>query len=234
MAPKTPESNTYTKERKQIRDLKLALKDFESMVKDPKWLINGREITNFSLRPREVWANWLLCAVISKSQNRDMTFMEATQDEGDGFLLDRGTGEYIVTEHVCALDAPGRKKPLPKGEERVIREIEKKIARGIDYAKNKTLVVFFDGAGTYYRKKIRESIRDKHHFDSVYAVGLIKSDASGYRYSVTQFDYHDSITYMVVINSDATDLRVSELKDMRRVRVGDGSVLSSWIQEFPL
>lgn len=221
-------------ERKQIRDLKLALKDFEPMVKDPKWLVNGRVISNFSLRPREAWANWLLCAVISKSQNRDMTFLEAGQDEGDGFLLDRNTGEYIVTEHVCALDAPGRKRPLPKGEERVILEIEKKIARGKDYAKNKTLVVFFDGAGIYYRKNIREAIRDKHHFDSIYAVGLIKGDSLEYRYSVTEFGYHDSITHMVVINNDFTDWKVSELKDMHKVRISDGAVLSSWVQEFPL
>ena len=60
----------------QIKDLKIALKDMEPMVRNPKFLHNGRDIQNFSLRPREVWANWLLCAVMQKIHGTNMTFIE--------------------------------------------------------------------------------------------------------------------------------------------------------------
>ncbi|MFH0776059.1 MAG: hypothetical protein V1936_00400 [Patescibacteria group bacterium] len=40
-------------EKKLVKDLGIVLKDLEPMVKNPKYLWNGRDIKNFSLRPRE-------------------------------------------------------------------------------------------------------------------------------------------------------------------------------------
>lgn len=198
-------------DRKVIKDLKRALKDFEPMVKDPRHLWNGRELKNFSLRPREAWANWLVCVVLRKISNRNVTFME--DDTGDGYIIDWGLELAFPTEHVSALDVPKGKK-LPSGEQRVIDAIDLKIARGRDYAKEKLLVAFFDGAGQFFRNKIRESIYGRHGFEAVFCVGLLNSSASGYSYSITEFrdSFGDqSITHVVEINGDFTDWNITKI-----------------------
>lgn len=172
----------------------MVLKDFEPMIKNPKLLHNGREFSNFSLRPREAWANWLLCVVLQKIHGEEITFME--DQEGDGIILVKKTKEWIMTEHVSALEIPCGKK-LPKGEARIIDAINLKIKKGSDYAKNKFLIVFFDGAGGFYRNKIRENINGRHNFVCVYCIGLLTADENGYAYSVTELHEQDSITFKV-------------------------------------
>lgn len=197
-------------EIKMIKDLKLALKDFEPMVKNPGWLIRGRSITNFSLRPREAWANWLLCAVLQKTRGEHITFAE--DKSGDGFIVDKNTGELIPTEHVSALENDFNK--LPKGEERIIEAINHKIERGPEYANGKWLVVFFDGADKFYRNKIRENIKGRHNFGAIYCIGLLTSSKDGYVYAITEFkDSHGdkSITYKIEINGDFTNWEITQI-----------------------
>jgi hypothetical protein len=200
-------------DRKIIKDLRIALKDFEPMVNDPKHLWNGREIQNFSLRPREAWANWLLCVVLQKCTKKEFTFME--DDVGDGFIIERDRGLAFQTEHVSALDIPKGEK-LPCGEQRIIDAINLKISRGHDYAREKLLVVFFDGAGQFFRNKIRENIFGRHGFEAVFCVGLLDSGPNGYSYIVTEFRDsfgHHSITHKVEINSDFTDWQITQIME---------------------
>lgn len=124
-----------------IKDFKIALKDMEPYVKDPNYLIKGREFTNFSLRPREAWANWLLCVVLRKLHGDNLTFSE--DPNGDGFVVDTKTGEIIPTEHVSALENPLNPLLILKGEDRIINAIDLKIKKGAEYAEGKWLVVFF-------------------------------------------------------------------------------------------
>lgn len=196
---------------KLIKDLKIALKDFEPMVKNPQHLWNGRVIKNFSLRPREAWANWLICVVLRKMHKRDITFME--DDKGDGFIVDKDKKIIVSTEHVSALNIP-KGKELPSGEQRVIDAINLKTAKGSDYAKEKLLVVFFDGAGEFFRSKIREAIFGKHNFEAVFCVGLLNSGKDGYSYSVTEFRDsfgNQSVTHKVEINGNFTDWKISQI-----------------------
>ncbi len=188
-----------------IKDLRIALKDFELRIKNPNYLWNGRKFSNFNLLPREAWGNWLVAAVLSKISGRDVTFADSSK--GDGFIVDRTIKSIFPTEHVSALDIP-RGKNLPKGEQRIIEAINLKIIRGSDYARGKILVAFFDGAGEFFRSKIRESVFGKHNFEAIFCVGLLTSDKTGYSYAVTEFrDSFDdkSITHKVDINNDFTD-----------------------------
>lgn len=198
-------------QKKLIKDFRIVLKDFEPMVKNPQYLWNGRKIENFSLRPREAWANWLICAVLTKMHKRDFTFME--DNVGDGFIVDKDRRLIFPTEHVSALDIPKGKK-LPNGEQRVIDAINLKIAKGSEYAHQKLLVVFFDGAGVFYRNKIRESIFGNHEFEAVFCIGLLTSNSSGYSYAVTEFrdSFKDkSITHRVDINGDFNEWDVTKI-----------------------
>ena len=198
-------------DRKLVKDLRIALKDLERLVTNPQFLWNGREFTNFSLRPREAWANWLVCVVLRKMHGRDITFME--DDAGDGFIVDKELGLAFQTEHVSALNIPKGKK-LPTGEQRVIDAINLKITRGHDYAREKILVVFFDGAGQFLRSKIRESIFGRHNFEAIFCVGLLDSGLNGYSYSVTEFrdSFGDqSITHKVEINAGFSDWTITQI-----------------------
>lgn len=186
-----------------IKDFKQLLKDFEPMVKDPKFLHTGPPISNFSLRPREAWANWLLCAVLRKLLGENITFAE--DGVCDGLIIDKKTGQYVETEHVSAMDFPGRKKQLPKGEARIIDAINIKIAKGAKYAEGKFLVVFFDGTDLWYRNKVREAINGRHNFKTVYLVGLATSGPDGYVYTITELHETFSVSYKVEINDEFTD-----------------------------
>ena len=197
--------------RQVIKDLRIALGDFKCMVEDPRHLWNGRKIQNFSLRPREAWANWLICATLSKQHGRNITFME--DDVGDGFIVDKEKKIIVPTEHVSALNIPKAKK-LSQGEQRVIDAINLKIKRGPDYASKKLLVVFFDGAENFFRNRIRENIYGRHNFEAVFAVGLLTSDSKGYSYSVTEFRNsfkNMSITHKVSINNEFNDWYVEQI-----------------------
>jgi len=197
-------------EKKLIKDLKIVLKDMEPYVKNPDFLIKGREFTNFSLRPREAWANLLVCAILQKFHGDNITFAE--DEENDGFIVNKKTGELIPTEHVSALENPFNK--LPKGEDRIIEAINHKIKKGPEYAKGKWLIVFFDGADEFKRSKIRESIKGKHNFGAVYCVGLLTSGKEGYSYILTEFkDSHGdkSISFKIDINADFTNWEISQI-----------------------
>ena len=208
----TTQTKTTQQKVKIIKDLRLALKDLKLFVENPKNLWNGRKIKNFNLLPREAWANWLICATLRKMYKADITF--ADDNKGDGFILDRSRKLSFPTEHVSALDIP-KGKTLPRGEQRVIDAINLKISKGSEYAWNKILVVFFDGAGEYFRSKIRESIFGKHNFEAVFCVGLLNSGKEGYSYYVTEFKDsfgNRSITHRVEINRDFTDWKISQIK----------------------
>lgn len=196
---------------KLIKDFKIALKDFEPMVKNSKCLWNGRKIQNFSLLPREAWGNWLVSAVLRKMHNKDITF--ADSEEGDGIIVDKSLKAIFPTEHVNALDIPKGKK-WPTGEQRAIAAINQKIGRGHNYAQGKILVVFFDGAGKFFRSRIREAIFGKHNFEAVFCVGLLNSGENGYSYFVTEFrDFfgNQSVTHKVEINGDFSDWKIVQI-----------------------
>lgn len=201
------------KQVKLVKNFKVILKDFELMVKGLKPLHDGRDITNFRLRPREAWANWLFCAVLRKIHGEEITFSDDLN--GDGIIVDKKTGQVVPTEHVSALEISQAKK-LPGGDARIIQAIEHKIQKGPEYAKDKFLLVFFDGAGKWNRKSVRETINGKHGFKAIYCIGLESSGPMGYAYTLTQFHPSTpdtSATYKVKINSDFTDWKVFLLQD---------------------
>ncbi|HAT04048.1 MAG TPA: hypothetical protein DCS29_04750 [Candidatus Magasanikbacteria bacterium] len=193
-------SEFFYTERKLIKDLQIVLKDFEPLVKDPRFLWTSRPFKNFNLLPREAWGNWLVCVVLREMHGRDITFME--DNDGDGFIVDRDRRIVFPTEHVNALEIPQGRK-WPSGEQRIIDAIELKIKRGPEYASGKVLVVFFDGAGYFLRSRVRENIFGRHNFEAVFCVGLGESTESGYSYYVTEFRdsfVGQSITHRVDID----------------------------------
>lgn len=83
-----------------VIDLKTVLGDMEPWIKGPRFLYVGKK-GNITLLPREILANWLLCAVgNSLDDNESLTFCNDPFGGGDGIILDRKSEEQTVTEHI--------------------------------------------------------------------------------------------------------------------------------------
>lgn len=166
---------------KRFLNLAVALKEMEPFVKDGNALRTGRPSKVFAgLRPREIWANWLLCATVSAAEGRDFEF---TTDPtgGDGIIRDTATGNTWPTEHIYV---------PPRGvdvEGLIMAAINAKNDRGAAYAKNKTLMVFVDVAGgPWHPNRIAKRVHNTLHFDVAWLASLhgVAEDGA-YDYDVT-------------------------------------------------
>ncbi len=122
--------------------------------------------------PREILANWLLCAAINGSIGSDL--MEFTTDPtgGDGIIWDKSNDNAWPTEHVFV-------PPVPEGarasvESLILEAIKAKNQKGdVAYARGKTLVVFVDaGAVEWYPNRVLRALPEPLHFDVVWLISL--------------------------------------------------------------
>lgn len=163
-----------------IKDLKIALKDLEKYVKTPDFLRKGRKFTNFSLLPREAWANWLVCVFGNSQTGGNLTFGEDPEN-GDGIILDSKNREkYVLTEHVFITD-------LDQGNasEVIVNRIFSKFRKGKEYGKGRTLIVFCEMKGTVFPSDVRRAIYKQNTFDNIYLIVLESSESDGYSYFIT-------------------------------------------------
>lgn len=168
-----------------VRDLKLILKDLEPHVRDPRQLRVGRDFKRMAMRPRELLGNWLFCVVLGKATGRNWTLSEDPMG-GDGAMLDRDAGTGFLTEHVfIPPPANGNTKSV---EEQVIDAVSSKAAKGIEYARGKTLVVFSEAVGNWFPNRAARAINGNHAFDAVWALGLEDVIERRYTYWVTRLD----------------------------------------------
>jgi hypothetical protein len=75
----------------RFKDLNVALKKIEPMVRDPRRLRTGKPLEKFEyMRPREMLANWLLCATFETIEGRELMFY-SDPIGGDGLIRDEAT-----------------------------------------------------------------------------------------------------------------------------------------------
>ena len=78
------------------------------------------------MRKIEAWGNWLLCVVMMYAHGQDYTFQDT--EDGDGIILNKVTKRWFPVEHVSAMTNE-KGENLPKGEDRVLWAINKKIEK---------------------------------------------------------------------------------------------------------
>lgn len=123
-----------------IQDLKSLLGDIVPFIKDSRFLQNGREVSNFRQRPREILANWLICAAGNCEDGPDAWTFSIDPMGGDGLIVKRSTSVGWPTEHVFI--------PAPKTlhnesvEDQIISAVKHKQQKGETYARGKHLVIF--------------------------------------------------------------------------------------------
>jgi hypothetical protein len=71
---------------RQFGSMKLALKSLEQFIRNPSLLQTGRPLKQFGdMLPRELLANWLLCATVNAVEGRQLVF-SSDPIGGDGVI----------------------------------------------------------------------------------------------------------------------------------------------------
>ena len=193
----------------QIRDLSAVLRDIAPNIANPKTLHVGRKYTNFSLLPREVLANWLVCAVMNFADRRDSWTFADDPTGGDGLIVGREARTGWPTEHVF----------IPKSregktfEDQLVDAVQLKQKKGDAYATGKALLIFSDAnGGKWYPNRVGRQIEGQHKFDCVWAVGLQQGDGKANTYWVVCFTWLHSAAWLVHVNLDAIEWSVTDIQ----------------------
>jgi hypothetical protein len=187
---------------RRFRNMRVALRELAPFVRSGRRLEVGKPFKNFGgMRPREAWANWLLCAAVNHRGDR----FRFTSDPvgGDGIIEDAFTGRTWPTEHVwIPRPRPGEIQDV---EALILSAIADKVAKGGPaYARGKTLVVFSNAVGVWTPNKLAKKLPTPLHFDAVWVVGLLLSGWYTYAYGVTRLDlsHGNAPVWQVRIASD--------------------------------
>jgi hypothetical protein len=178
--------------------LEEGLKQLKPFIRDARSLETGRPLRKFyGLRPREIWANWLLCAVLNfQNQRVDRFTFFSTSDPigGDGVIFDTLTESTFPTEHVFVPRARGAGANNTAAA-LILTAINQKRRKGADaYASGKALVVFLNAdGGKWSADVVTAQLPTPLYFESVWVVSLqyVKNDE--YLYAVTLLDMSDGI-----------------------------------------
>lgn len=173
---------------RQFKSLKIALKELEPFVKNAALLQTGRPLTQFgNMLPREVLANWLLCATVKAVKGRQLTF-SSDPIGGDGIIRDEATNDIFPTEHTMV--SPFNLREGADAQTLIFEAIQKKRAMGEPYASGKTLIVFLDAAvGEWFPNRVARALPDPLYFATVWVVGFQeRTDDCEYIYVITNLD----------------------------------------------
>lgn len=186
---------------KQLRNLSVALKELEPHVRHGRSLQVSPEFKSIKQRPRELLANWLLCAVGCAERGKETLVVAQDPLGGDGLIIDRETDEQMLTEHVYV----PRRDQADVGE-LVVKALEHKVKKGDAYADGRTLVILSDAVGEWYPNRVARKIVDRHRFNGVWVMHLdAASVAEGrYIYMVAELDVSegDAPVSQVIIAAD--------------------------------
>ena len=203
---------TYDK-IKRISDLKIVLKDMEPYIKDPRVLRVGRPIPNFSLRPREAFANWLLCVVGNYYYGNDQLTFAEDPTGGDGIILNKISNELILTEHVYIPEQ--KPENVDGGEDLMMSAVQHKVSgKNTAYAKGKHLIIFSEANVIWTPNRVARRIHGTHDFESVWAMGLMWGNEIEYKYSITRLTKPnpDSMVWTVSIDFNFTSWSVERIQ----------------------
>lgn len=165
----------------------VALKELKPFILNGRQIRTGKQLKRFhNLRPREILANWLLCAAINHStQPGRIDFASDPRFEGcDGLIVDAVTGQISQTEHVMAFRRDEHADF--DGNALILKAIEQKVDRGPSYAMGKTLVVFPEGAGEWVPRDVRAAVPASFAFDALWVIGRCSLRDGEYAYNVVR------------------------------------------------
>lgn len=199
-----------------FKSMVVALKELERFVRDGKQLESGKPIPNFGgALPRELWGNWLICAVYNAEAGREALRINSDPTGGDGVLTDAVTGEAWLVEHVMARTAADA--PATNAECEILKAIKSKNEKGgASYASGKTLVVFTNlpNGGVWHPNRVMKQLPKPLHFGAVWIVSLQGVVDGEYVYGVVSMEQGENgaLMYLVRISSDFTSWTIERVQ----------------------
>jgi hypothetical protein len=169
----------------RFKSLPVALKEIEPMVRDPRHLQTGKPLAKFGgMSPRELLANWLLCAMSEKIEGRKLLFY-SDPIGGDGIIRDEATGETWPTGHIYV----SQHRTGPDAKTLILDAINHKQRNGAAYCRGKTLVVFLDtpAAGVWFPNEVAKALPNPLLFDALWVVGNSRRTCSSCSAAVNGF-----------------------------------------------
>lgn len=186
-------------------------KFIQSIIRNPDSLKSGRRFTNIKLMPREILGAFLICVVVKHISRQDWTLARDIEI-GDGMVWCRDKNRYgdvILLEQVYVRIRP-KGSTLIEIAEKINNQIQRKIDKGKEYAKNRHLIVFLDVEGEFAPGIVQSFISNVHErFDSYW----LFAPGEGLDYSVFLLkSQRDNLTmYKVTINNDFRGWKVEKL-----------------------
>lgn len=169
-----------------------ALREMRRFIIAPNHLRTGKPIGNFGqMRPREFVANWLICAAMNAEVCNERFWFSTDPDGSDGLIHDSSCDGIYHTEHVIVYS---HEKKSGGTCSKILRAVEQKRSRGMDYAAGKILVVFIDEDGSkWHPNRLNLKLPDPLLFSDLWVVSLQKTFLGSYTYAVVRFDSCDGI-----------------------------------------
>lgn len=179
-------AGTMSYETTRFKSMAVALRELEQIIKSPVLLETGKPLKRFGdARPRELVANWMVCAAANAEEDGVGERMAFHSDPvgGDGIIVDTKTGETWPTEHVM-VPMP-RTASVPNIEASIAKAVSDKQKKGgAAYATGKTLIVFLNsGGGEWKPTRVAKNL-PPHDFGAVWVVGLYTAKDGEYVYGV--------------------------------------------------
>lgn len=170
----------------RFKSLELCLNEMKKFIRNGELLETGKPLKKFGgLRPREIWANWLLC-VVANYQIKSERFKICTDPlGGDGIIYDTAENMAYPTEHILVSQRNSEQKDIGT---LTLEHIDKKQRKGgAAYASGKTLIVFLNkSAGNWYPNRVAGNLNQSIDFDSIWVIGLQNTVEGKYLYNITR------------------------------------------------
>lgn len=203
----------------RFKSLAIGLKELERFVRDPRHLSTGKPLKGLGgMRPREAWANWLLCAAVNFDwQAARLSF--TSDPDSDGVIYDSQTETSWQTEHIL-VPRPRATEGRAASEEAIGAQILKAVAKkqakgGAAYASGKELVVFLDAGGAaWFPNRVARQLPEPMDFNAVWVVALQGVESGEYLYAVTRLDATngDAPIWLVRIGKDFDSWKVARIQ----------------------
>jgi hypothetical protein len=180
----------------RFKSLGVGLKELERFVRDPEHLVTGKPLKGLKgMRPREAWANWLLCAAINFDWQAERLSFTSDPTGSDGKIYDARTQTSRQTEHIL-VPRPRTLEDAQLAEAigtRILKAVAKKQAKGAAaYAQGKELVVFLDvGGAAWFPNRVARQLPVPMDFNAVWVVALQRAESGDYLYAVTRLNATD-------------------------------------------
>jgi hypothetical protein len=200
----------------KFKCLAIALKELEPIIKNGAMLKTGRPVNAFgNMLPREILANWLICAVLNHEYTSERYQFTTDPTGGDGVIVDTEKNDTWLTEHVMVPPPYTSQEKIDGIATRILNAVMHKQKKGEQYASGKQLVVFLeDGRGVWLPNETKKQLPRPLLFEDVWVVGLQHCENDEYCYAVTELDatYRNAPAWTVAISHELNKWIVTRLQ----------------------